>query len=83
MNFIYPVLMILSGIGFMFGTGGGALIAKTIGERNQEKANQIFSMLIYISILCGAVLMIQGIDRRGCGHSTESVRGRLDSRYIL
>lgn len=60
-NFIYPVLMILSGVGFMFGTGGGALIAKTIGERNQEKANQIFSMLIYISILCGVVLMILGI----------------------
>ena len=31
-NFIMPFLMILGSFGFMFGTGGGALIAKTIGE---------------------------------------------------
>ena len=42
-NFIMPVLMILGGMGFMFGTGGGALIAKTLGEGKREKANRIFS----------------------------------------
>ena len=30
-NFIMPVLIILGCVGFMFGTGGGALIAITIG----------------------------------------------------
>ena len=38
-NFIMPVLMILGCIGFMFGTGGGALIAKTMGEGESKKAN--------------------------------------------
>ncbi|MBR4279403.1 MAG: MATE family efflux transporter, partial [Clostridia bacterium] len=33
LNFIYPFLMILGSVGFMFGTGGGALIAKTLGEK--------------------------------------------------
>ena len=50
-----PVLMILGCIGFMFGTGGGALIAKTVGEGGlKKKPNQIFSMLVYaISSLFG------------------------------
>lgn len=55
-NFIMPVLMILGCVGFMFGTGGGALIAITMGAGHKEKANQLFSMLVYISILCGIVL---------------------------
>lgn len=60
-NFIMPFLMILGCIGFMFGTGGGALIAKTMGEGKQEKANQLFSLFIYISLACGIVIMILGI----------------------
>lgn len=41
-NFIMPVLLIVGSIGFMMGTGGGALIAKTMGERDSRKANEIF-----------------------------------------
>ena len=60
-NFIMPVLMILGCIGFMFGTGGGALIAKTVGEGGLKKANQIFSMLVYVSFIAGVVLGVLGI----------------------
>lgn len=60
-NFIMPVLMILGCFGFMFGTGGSSLIAKTLGEGKKEKANSLFSMLIYISIACGLVIAILGI----------------------
>lgn len=59
-NFIMPVLMILGCFGFMFGTGGGALIAKTLGEGKKEKANQLFSMIVYCSIITGAVLAVLG-----------------------
>ena len=45
-NFITPFLMILGAFGFMFGTGGSALVSKTMGEGNREKANRIFSLLI-------------------------------------
>ena len=60
-NFIMPVLMILGCIGFMFGTGGGALIAKTMGEGKAEKADKLFSMTVFASILCGLVLTAVGL----------------------
>ncbi len=60
-NFIMPVLMILGSAGFMFGTGGGALIAKTLGEGNEEKANRVFSLVVYSSIVCGVIFAVLGI----------------------
>ena len=60
-NLIMPFLMILGGVGFMFGTGGGALIAKTMGEGKAEKADKLFSMTVYASILCGLVLTTVGL----------------------
>lgn len=60
-NLIIPFTMILGCFGFMFGAGGSALISKTFGENDPEKANRIFSMLIYIGILFGAVLSVFGI----------------------
>ena len=60
-NFIMPVLMIMGTCGFMFGTGGGALIAKTMGEGKRERANRIFSLIVYTSIVSGIVLAVLGI----------------------
>lgn len=60
-NFIMPFLLVLGCVGFMFGTGGGALIAKTMGEGKREEANQIFSLLVYISLASGIVLAVLGL----------------------
>ncbi len=60
-NFIMPFLMILGALGFMFGTGGSALIAKTMGEGDLKKANRIFSLIIYVSVICGLVLAVLGL----------------------
>ncbi len=60
-NLIYPVLMILGCAGFMYGTGGGALIAKTMGEGGREKANRVFSLIVYAGIVTGAVLGALGL----------------------
>ncbi len=60
-NFIYPVLMILGTIGFMFGTGGSALVAKTLGEGKKEQANRYFSMFIYIAAALGILLVVLGL----------------------
>ena len=60
-NLIMPFLMILGGVGFMFGTGGGASIAKTMGEGKAEKADKLFSMTVFASILCGLVLTAVGL----------------------
>lgn len=60
-NFIMPFLMMLGGLGFLLGTGGGALIAKTMGERRPQQANRLFSMVVYISLICGVILSAGGI----------------------
>lgn len=57
-NLIMPVAMIVGTIGFMIGTGGSAIISKTLGEGNKEKANQYFSMLVYLEIIIGIILTI-------------------------
>ncbi len=60
-NLIMPFLMILGTIGFMFGTGGSALVSKTMGEGRKERAQQIFSQLIWTSMLLGVLLSVVGI----------------------
>lgn len=59
-NFIMPFLMILGSLGFMFGTGGGALIAITLGQGKHERANRLFSLIVYSSAACGALLTLIG-----------------------
>ncbi len=60
-NFIMPVLMILGAIGFMFGTGGSALIAKTIGEGDRDKADELFSLFVYVTVIIGIVFTVLSI----------------------
>ena len=48
-NLIMPVVMILGSVGFMIGTGGSAIVSKTLGEGKKEKAREYFSMLIYLA----------------------------------
>lgn len=60
-NFIFPFLMILGAVGFMFGTGGSALVAKTLGEGDRDRANRLFSLIIYTSIVCGIVITALGL----------------------
>ena len=60
-NFIMPFLMVVGALGFMFGTGGSALIAKTMGEGDEEKAQKTFSMLVYATIISGVVISIISI----------------------
>lgn len=59
-NLIMPVLMVLGTVGFMFGAGGSAIVSKTLGEGNTEKANKYFSMLVYATIIGGIILTIAG-----------------------
>ena len=59
-NLIMPVLMIIGAIGFMFGAGGSALVAKTLGEKDREKANKIFSLIIVTALVLGVILSTAG-----------------------
>lgn len=60
-NFIWPLLMMLGAVGFMFGAGGSALVAKTLGEGDRDKANKLFSLIVYVSIACGVIITVLGL----------------------
>ncbi len=61
LNLIWPFIALLSAFGFMFGTGGSALVAKTLGEGKKEKAEEIFTFLTYTLIVLSAVLGLGGL----------------------
>lgn len=60
-NFVMPALMILGAVGFMFGTGGSAIVAKTMGEGKPEEAKNQFSMFVCSAAVLGVVLAVLGI----------------------
>lgn len=60
-NLIMPFLMILSTVGFMFGTGGSAIVAKTFGEGDREKGNEYFSLFVYVTAALGVLFAVLGI----------------------
>ena len=60
-NFIMPFLMVVGAMGFMFGTGGSALIARIMGEGRREKAQEIFSLLIAATVVSGLVIAVISI----------------------
>lgn len=60
-NLIMPILQILGTVGFMFGTGGTAIVSKTYGEGDKEKANRYFSLFVYIAFGAGVLLAVLGI----------------------
>lgn len=61
LNLIMPFVMILGGTGFMVGTGGTALVAKVLGMGDKPRANRYFSILIYFTLLLGALLSVLGV----------------------
>ena len=60
-NLISPFIMAMSALGFMMGTGGSAIVAKTLGEGKKEKAGEYFSMLVYVTLIGGIALSLVGI----------------------
>ena len=59
-NLIMPFLMIVATVGFMFGTGGTAIVANTLGAGNKEKANRYFSLFVYVAFALGVLLAVLG-----------------------
>ena len=59
-NLIFPVTMIVGGLGFMIGSGGAALVSKTLGEGLNDRANKLFSMIIYFTLIFATIVSIAG-----------------------
>lgn len=60
-NLVMPFVMVIGGVGFMIGTGGTALVSRVLGEGKRELANRYFTMMVWLSIIVGAVLSTVGI----------------------
>ena len=60
-NLIMPFLIILGGFGSMLGVGGSALVAKTLGAGEHNRANRYFTMMLYLMIFIGVLCSVLGI----------------------
>lgn len=80
-QYIFPMFMVLGSIGFMLGAGGSALVSKTLGEGGKEKANQYFSLLVYVTLAIGIIIAVAGqfavasVARLLCRNSDETTYG--------
>lgn len=61
LNLIFPYIQILGTVGFMMGMGGGAIVAKTLGEGDADRANRYFSMFVRVTVEAGIVLSVVGL----------------------
>ena len=59
-NLIYPYLMLLGCLGFVVGTGGSTIVSKTMGEGDSRRANQYFSMLVWVTAIAGIAVSAVG-----------------------
>ena len=82
-NLSMPLIMGVSALGFMMGTGGSAIVAKTLGEGRHEKANEYFSLIVYVTVIGGLLLSAFGmvLVRPVC--SALGASGELLSNCVL
>ena len=59
-NLIFPLLMMFSSVGFIFGTGGSAIVANALGAGDKERANRCFSLFTYVALVLGVILAAVG-----------------------
>ena len=60
-NLIMPFPMLLAAFGFMMGTGGSALVSMTLGQGKKKEANEMFSMIVKVTVIVGVIISILGI----------------------
>ena len=58
LNVIWPAIMLIGALGLMVGTGGSALVAKTMGEGDRDRAQRMFTMLVQFTFILAAVFMV-------------------------
>ncbi len=57
-NLMMPIILIVGSLGFMMGSGGAALVAKTLGEKEEKKACEYFSLIVYFTMILGIVVSL-------------------------
>lgn len=55
-NIVFPLINILMGVGIMLGTGGSAVIGRTLGEGRIDDARSSFTLIVAFSAILGLIL---------------------------
>lgn len=82
-NLSMPIIMGISALGFMMGTGGSAIVATTLGEGRKQKANEYFSLIVYVTVIGGLVLSVLGMALIRPVCSALGASGELLSNCVL
>ena len=82
-NLSMPIIMGVSALGFMMGTGGSAIVATTLGEGRKQKANEYFSLIVYVTVIGGLVLSVLGMALIRPVCSALGASGELLSNCVL
>ena len=79
-NLVFPLAMALGSIGFMLGTGGAALVAKTMGEGDAERANRLFSFITIaaaVAASAGGKSTLRSLTRAAAGRGSWGAAGAV------
>jgi len=57
---LLALMSIIQAIGFTFGMGSGAIISRLLGKREREEADKVFSSSLFISCVCGVLILLLG-----------------------
>ena len=55
-NIIFPIYNLGLGLSIMLATGGSAIVAITLGQKNKKEADQQFSMIVMTTVILGFIL---------------------------
>lgn len=56
-SLVLPVFMLSVSISNLFGTGGGSLISRLLGDKNEMEAKKVFAISIWMSALSAAIFV--------------------------
>ena len=56
LNITYPLTGLMLAIGIMFSTGGSALVGKLLGEGENQRARECFTLISLVSVLIAVIL---------------------------
>jgi len=62
-SIVFPVQMVITGMGLMVGMGAASLISRSLGASNTERAERTLGNAIFLIVLLGGVFTVVGLSR--------------------
>lgn len=62
LTIVFPIQILVMGIGLMIGIGGASLISRSLGARDFEKAERTLGNAILLAVILGVLIAIVGLS---------------------